>query len=55
MTFAVWEWFNGRYEDELESLYDTHEAHPVWKMWWFLGSIAAVCIGITWFFWPAVP
>jgi hypothetical protein len=54
MTYAVWEWFMGRYEDELAGPYDFREEHPVWKMWWFLGSVAAACICSAWFFWPAV-
>jgi hypothetical protein len=54
MTCAAWEWFMGRYEDELEDFWDPHVDHPVWKMWWFQGSIAAACICTAWFFWPSV-
>jgi hypothetical protein len=51
MTYAVWEWFMGRHVDELAGPYGFCEARPVWKTWWFLGSSAVVCIGLTWFFW----
>jgi hypothetical protein len=53
MTYAIWEWFMGRDEDELESLYTLHETHPVWKMWWFRIGTTALCIGLAWFFWPS--
>lgn len=53
MTFAVWEWFMGRYEDELGGPYDIRETHPVWKTWWFLVVVVAACIVMTGFFWPA--
>lgn len=54
MTCAVWEWFMGRDEDELESLYDLHEAHPVWKTGWFRVGAPALCLALVWFFWPFV-
>jgi hypothetical protein len=54
MTCAVWEWFMGRDEDELESLYDFHEALPVWKTGWFRVVAPALCLAIAWFFWPFV-
>ena len=53
MTFAVWEWFMGRYEDELGGPYDIRETHPVWKTWWFLVVVVAACIVMTGFFWLA--
>ncbi|MFA5269387.1 MAG: hypothetical protein WC379_15575 [Methanoregula sp.] len=52
MTYAVWEWFMGRDEDELEILYDLHETHPVWRTGWFRICAAALCFGIAWIFWP---
>ncbi|MFA4876609.1 MAG: hypothetical protein WC586_04285 [Methanoregula sp.] len=53
MTCDAWEWFMGRYEDELRGPYGFYEIHPVWKMWWFHASVVVLCLGITWFFWTA--
>jgi hypothetical protein len=51
LTISWTEWLLEKGEQDSRS-YDFIEARPVWTMWGFRSSVAAVCICLVWFFWP---
>jgi hypothetical protein len=53
MTGTWWGWLKGD-DDRFSGSYDFIESSPVWQTWGLPAGIAVVCIGLLWFFWPAV-